>query len=127
MAAVIAFLAVFEIPPFAPKFDPDHPPIPPEYVGDWELVSNEPGQIRILPGGRAEYHSRHGIDSFDVSGARARLTPDRKALSIKLFFFGQPGMSMNRRTATVTNSKWSSMGRSTGESASTTKLPARIR
>lgn len=88
MTAAIVFLAAFEIAPFAPKFDRDHPPIPSEYVGDWELVSNEPGQIRILPGGRAEYHSRHGIDSFDVSGARARLTPDRKALSIKLFFFG---------------------------------------
>jgi hypothetical protein len=88
MAAVTAFLAAFEIPPFAPKFDSTHPPIPLEYVGDWELVSNEPGQIRILPGGRAECHTKHGITSFDFSGARARLTPDRQALSIKFFFFG---------------------------------------
>ena len=29
-----------------------------------------------------------GIATFDVSGGRAWLTPDQKALSIRLFFFG---------------------------------------
>lgn len=88
MAGILALLALFELPPFAPKFDPDHPAIPPEYVGDWQSVSSEPGQIRILPGGLAECHLRQGITAFDISGARARLTPDQKRLSIKLFFFG---------------------------------------
>jgi hypothetical protein len=88
LAGITALFALFEVPPFGPKVDPDHPAIPPEYVGDWEPVGSEPGQIRILPGGLAECHLRHGITTFDISGARARLTPDQKTLSIKLFFFG---------------------------------------
>ena len=88
LGGAFAVRALLQVPPFAPKADPDHPGIPPEYVGDWQLAGSEPGQIRILPDGHAECHVMKGIATFDVSGARAWLTPDQKTLSVKAFFFG---------------------------------------
>jgi hypothetical protein len=88
LVGAITLRTLLQVPPFAPKAGPDHPAIPSEYVGDWQLAGGEPGQIRILPDGRAECHVMKGIAAIDLSGARARLTPDQKTLSIKLFFFG---------------------------------------
>ena len=88
LVGAIALRALWQVSPFAPKADADHPAIPPEYVGDWQLAGSEPGQIRILPDGRAECHVLKGTFTVDFSGAQAQLAPDQKTLSIKVFFLG---------------------------------------
>ena len=88
LVGAIALRVLSQPPIFAPKVGPDHPAIPPEYVGAWQLAGSEPGQILILPDGHAECHVKKGIVALDVTGAQAWLTPDHKNLSIKFLFIG---------------------------------------
>ncbi len=85
LTVVLWLLAALQLPPFAPPREAWT--IPNEYFGEWRSVDGQGSEIRIWPDGRLDWQAQGTGNSFDLTGARARLSADGKKLAASLFFF----------------------------------------
>jgi hypothetical protein len=67
---------------------PGERPLPSDFYGEWRTQS-QLANLKIWPNGRLDWSSQRPGNTFNLNGARATLSPDRKTLIARLFVFAK--------------------------------------